>query len=76
MELEKRQRKAAEIKGKEQLPFQEIWERLGLITLEKTQLRRDVTEVYQLTKAVAKVKEQLFTHLSILYLVQHPKITS
>lgn len=69
MELEKGQKKAVEVKGLEQLPFQERWERLGLLTLEKGQLRRDMTEVYQLTKAVAEVKEQLFTHPSILYLV-------
>lgn len=58
MELEKVQRKATEVKGVEQLPYKERWERLGLFSLEKRQLRRDMTEVYQLTKVVGKVKGQ------------------
>lgn len=60
MELEKVQRKATEVKGMEQLPYKERWERLGLFSLEKRQLRRDMTEVYQLTKVVGKVKGQSY----------------
>lgn len=60
VELEEVQRKATEVKGMEQLPYKERWERLGLFSLEKRQLRRDMTELYQLTKVVGKVKGQSF----------------
>lgn len=60
------QRKAAEVKGMEQ-PYQERWERLGIFSLKKRQPRRDMTEVYQLTKVVGKVKEQSYSLIPQYY---------
>lgn len=66
MELEKVQRKAAEVKGMEQLPHKERQKRLKLhCSLEKRQVSRDMTEICLFTKVVGQGTE-LSVHHSIL----------
>lgn len=66
VELEKVQRKTAEVKRMEQLPHKERQKRLKLhCSLEKRQLSRDMTEICLFTKVVGQ-RTKLSMHPSIL----------